>query len=57
MVSFVLGLLLLGAFVAAIVVERTRWFALGILAGGAVLFILAAGACVVLLVAFMSSYN
>jgi hypothetical protein len=41
-VSTVLGLLLLVGFIAAIV---------------AILFILAAGACVVLLVAFMSSYN
>ena len=56
-VSTVLGLLLLAAFVAAIVLDRTRWFALGILAGGAVLFILAAGACIVLLVAFIGSYN
>ena len=56
-VSLVLGLLLLAGFVAAIVVARTRWFALGILAGVAILFILAAGACVVLLVAFTSSYS
>ena len=56
-VSSILGLLLLVGFIAAIVVDRTRWFALGMLAGAAVLFILAAGACVVLLVAFVSSYN
>ena len=54
-VSGVLGLLILAAFIAAIVIPRTRWFALGILAGTAVLFILAAGACVALIVAYSNS--
>ncbi len=49
-VSGVLALDLRGVL-AAIVIPKTRWFALGILAGTAVLLILAAGACVVLLVA------
>ena len=47
----------LGLFIAAVVWEKTRWFALGILAGTAVLLILAAGACVVLIVALTNSYN
>jgi len=54
-VSSVLGLLIFAAYIAAIVIPRTRWFALGILAGTAVLFILAAGACVALLVAYSNS--
>ena len=37
--------------------SRTRWFALGVIAGIAVLAVLAAGACVVLLAAFSSSYG
>ena len=56
-VSSILGLLLFAGFIASIVFERTRWFALGILAGAAILFILAAGACIVLLVAFANSFN
>jgi hypothetical protein len=47
----------LAAVIGAIVWERTRWFAIGVIAGGAVLLILAAGACIVLLVAFTNSYN
>ena len=54
-VSSVLGLLIFAAYIAAIVIPKTRWFALGILAGTAVLFILAAGACVALLVAYSNS--
>jgi hypothetical protein len=54
-VSSLLGLLIFAAYIAAIVIPRTRWFALGILAGTAVLFILAAGACVALLVAYSNS--
>ena len=54
-VSSVLGLLIFAAYIAAIVIPRTRWFALGILAGTAVLFILAAGACVALIVAYSNS--
>lgn len=56
-VSSVLGLLMLGGFIAAIVFERTRWFAIGILAGLAVLLILLAGACIVLLVALSKSFS
>jgi hypothetical protein len=51
------GLGELAAVIGAIVWERTRWFAIGVIAGGAVLLILAAGACIVLLVAFTNSYN
>jgi hypothetical protein len=54
-VSSILGLLVLAAYIAMIVFPRTRWVALGILAGTAVLFILAAGACVALIVAYSSS--
>lgn len=54
-VSSLLGLLIFAAYIAAIVIPKTRWFALGILAGTAVLFILAAGACVALLVAYSNS--
>jgi hypothetical protein len=52
--SFMVGMVLLVAYVAAVVWEKTRWFALGVLAGGAVLLILAAGACVVLLAVIFS---
>lgn len=51
-VSSVVALLVLVGYVAMIVLPRTRWIALGILAGTAVLFILAAGACVALLVTY-----
>ena len=54
-VSSLLGLLILAAYIAMIVIPKTRWFALGILAGTAVLFILAAGACVALIVAYSNS--
>jgi hypothetical protein len=50
--STVLGLLVLAGFIAMVVYPRTRWFALGIMAGTAVLLILFAGACVALLVAY-----
>ncbi|MCW2761240.1 MAG: hypothetical protein JWR85_1441 [Marmoricola sp.] len=53
----VLALLMLAGFVFMVVAERTRWIALGILAGVAILFILAAGACVVLIVALNNSLN
>lgn len=55
-VSSILGLLVLAAYIAMIVFPKTRWIALGILAGTAVLFILAAGACVALLVAYSNGY-
>ena len=54
-VSSFLGLLIFAAYIAMIVVPRTRWFPLGILAGTAVLFILAAGACVALIIAYSNS--
>jgi hypothetical protein len=54
-VSSVLGLLVFAGYIAMIVIPKTRWIALGILAGTAVLFILAAGACVALLVAYSNS--
>ena len=54
-VSSVLGLLVLAGYIALIVIPKTRWFALGILAGTAVLLILAAGACVALLVSYSNS--
>ncbi len=56
-VAFVVGLGELAALVAAIVLAPTRWFAIGVIAGVAVLFVLAAGACVVLLIGLSSSYN
>lgn len=56
-ISSVLGLLLFVGFVFMVVIEKTRWFAIGMVAGGAILLILLAGACVVLLVALTSSYN
>lgn len=55
--SSVLGLLMFAGLIAAIVFERTRWFALGIIAGVAVLLILLAGACIVLLVALSQSFS
>ncbi len=51
------SLLLFVGFVFLIVVDRTRWIGLGMLAGIAILMILAAGACIVLIVAFTNSYN
>jgi branched-subunit amino acid transport protein len=55
--SGVAALLLLAGLVTLMVVERTRWVGLGMLAGVAILLILAAGACVVLLVAISNSYS
>jgi uncharacterized membrane protein YhaH (DUF805 family) len=57
MLSGIVSLLLLAGLVTLIVVERTRWVGLGILAGLAILLILAAGACVVLLVSIGSAYS
>jgi hypothetical protein len=51
------SLLELAALVVALVLPKTRWFALGAIAGIAVLTVLAAGACVVLLVAFSRSFS
>ena len=55
--SGVLSLAMLGGFVALVVIEKTRWFAIGMLAGIAILAIVAAGACVALLVALAANYN
>ena len=57
LVSSILGLGVFAGFIAALVIERTRWFAIGIMAGTAVLFILAAGACVVLLVGLSQGFS
>ena len=56
-IQLVDSLVVLGALVAGIVWERTRWFAVGIIAGIAIIGVVAAGACVVLLVALTSSYS
>lgn len=56
-VSGAIALVLLAGFVTLVVLERTRWIALGILAGTAIVVILAAGACVALLVAYSNSYG
>jgi hypothetical protein len=56
-VAGVVGLLELGVFVAAVIIEKTRWFALGILAGTAILLILAAGACVVLIIGLSQGFS
>jgi hypothetical protein len=55
--SMVIGASLLVGYVTLIVLPRTRWVALGMLAGAAILFILAAGACIALLVAYSNSYG
>ncbi len=56
-ISGILALGLLGGLVTAIVMPKTRWFALGMVAGTSILLIVAAGACVVLLVALTQSYS
>jgi hypothetical protein len=53
--SMVVAASLLVGYVALIVLPRTRWVALGMLAGSAILLILAAGACVALLAAYSTS--
>ena len=55
--SLLTVVMILVAFGVGIGLERTRYFALGVLAGCAVLLILAAGACVALIVSFNNSYN
>jgi hypothetical protein len=57
LVSVLVSLMLFAGYLALAVLPSTRWFALGMLAGAAVLFVLAAGACVVLLVALSNSYG
>ena len=49
-----LDLALFGAFIAGLVMEKTRFIVLGILAGIAVLFVVAAGACILLLAGLAS---
>ena len=49
-----LDLALFGAFITGLVVEKTRFIVLGILAGIAVLFVVAAGACILLLAGLAS---
>lgn len=56
LVVLLVGLVLLAGFITLIVVERTRWFAIGMLAGGAAALILAAGACLVLLASLSGSF-
>jgi hypothetical protein len=56
-VQLMLTALMFVGYVTLIVLEKTRWVALGMLAGAAILFILAAGACVVLLIAITNSYS
>ena len=51
------SLLLLAGYVAMVVLPRTRWLALGMLAGAAILLILAAGACIVLIAGLSNSYG
>lgn len=53
--SMVLAAALLVGYVVLIVLPGSRWVALGMLAGSAILLILAAGACVALLAAYSSS--
>ena len=55
--GLVAGLLVLTGVVALIVVERTRWIGVGLIAGAAIWAIVAAGACIALLVAVSNSYN
>ena len=55
--SAILGLALLGVLVVGIVVEKTRWLAIGLLVGTVVMGILAVGAIVLLLVALTQSYG
>ena len=44
------------AFIAGLVVEKTRFIVLGIIAGVAVLFVVAASACILLLAGLASGY-
>ena len=48
---------LLAGFVVLVVIERTRWIGLGMLAGTAILFVVAAGACVVLIIGLSNAYS
>ena len=54
--TFGLNIGLLGAFIVGLVREATRFIVVGILAGIAILFVLAAGACIVLLAGLASNY-
>lgn len=53
--STVAGLALLVGLIVLVVFERTRWVALGMLAGFGGLFIVAAGACIALIAAYSRS--
>jgi hypothetical protein len=55
--SGAIALALLIGFVVMVVFEKTRWIALGLLAGTAILFVVAAGACVALLAAYSHSLS
>ena len=54
--TFLLNALFLGAWIWAVINPRTRFVALGVLAGTAIVGVLAAGACIVLIAAFISAY-
>lgn len=56
-VGGLVSLLILAGFITLIVLEKTRWVALGMLAGGAAALILAAGACLVLIASFANAYG
>ncbi len=54
-VTFAVGVLTIVGIIVGIVVERTRWYFLGGVAGLAILSIVAAGACVLLVAAMLGS--
>lgn len=54
--TFGLNIGLLAAFIVGLVREGTRFIVIGIIAGVAILFVLAAGACIALLAGLGSSY-
>ena len=53
----IVDLLMFVGLVVAIVMPRTRYFALGVLAGVAILFVLLAGACVLLLAGLSGGFS
>ncbi len=55
--SLLVGLGLFAGWIMMIVFEKTRWIALGMLAGTGIVLILLAGACVAFLVAYSNSYG
>jgi len=56
-VAGVVGLGPFAGFIVLVVFEKTRWVAQGMPAGTAISFILAAGACVVLIIGLSQSYK